>query len=163
MTAPFYIPTSVCEGTNFYKSSPVLVIIFLIFLAALHSMQDLSSPTRDQIHAPCGGSAVLTIGLPGNSIFLITAILLCYLCYSVVNVSLLLWGKGQSPKVHRPLSLNSFDWFHSSLGGFPGGSAGKESACNLGNLGLIPGLGRSPGEGKGYPLQYSGLENSMGS
>ena len=45
--------------------------------------------------------------------------------------------------------------------GFPGGSDGKESACNVGDLGLIPGLGRSPGEGKGYPLQYSGLENSM--
>ena len=45
--------------------------------------------------------------------------------------------------------------------GFPCGSAGKESACNMGDLGLIPGLGRSPGEGKGYPLQYSGPENSM--
>ena len=45
--------------------------------------------------------------------------------------------------------------------GFPGGSAGKESASNAGDLGSIPGLGRSPGEVKGYPLQYSGLENSM--
>ena len=45
--------------------------------------------------------------------------------------------------------------------GFPCGSAGKESACNEGDLGLIPGLGRSPGEEKVYPLQYSGLENSM--
>jgi len=45
--------------------------------------------------------------------------------------------------------------------GFPCGSAGKESTCNVGDLGLIPGLGRSPGEGKGYPLQYSGLENFM--
>ena len=45
--------------------------------------------------------------------------------------------------------------------GFPGGSAVKESACNVGNLGLIPGLGRSPEEGKGYPLQYFVLENSM--
>ena len=45
--------------------------------------------------------------------------------------------------------------------GFPCGSTGKKSACNEGDLGLIPGLGRSPGEGKGYPLQYSGLENSM--
>ena len=45
---------------------------------------------------------------------------------------------------------------------FPGASPGKESACNVGDLGLIPGLGRSPGEGKGYQLQYSGLENSMG-
>ena len=44
---------------------------------------------------------------------------------------------------------------------FPCGSAVKKSACTEGNLGLIPGLGRSPGEGKGYPLQYSGLENSM--
>ncbi|KAI4539504.1 hypothetical protein MG293_010896 [Ovis ammon polii] len=41
------------------------------------------------------------------------------------------------------------------------GSVGKESACNVGDLGSIPGLGRSPGEQKGYPLQYSGLENSM--
>ena len=41
------------------------------------------------------------------------------------------------------------------------GSAGKESACNTGDLGSIPGLGRSPGEGKGCPLQYSGLEKSM--
>ena len=45
--------------------------------------------------------------------------------------------------------------------GFPCGSAGKESACNEGDLGSIPGLGRNPGEGKGYPLQHSGLENSM--
>ena len=45
--------------------------------------------------------------------------------------------------------------------GFPCGSAGKESTCNVGELGLMPGLGRSLGEGKGYTLQYSGLENSM--
>jgi len=45
--------------------------------------------------------------------------------------------------------------------GFPGGSAGKESACNAGDLGSIPGVGRSPGEGNSYPLQYSDLENSM--
>ena len=44
---------------------------------------------------------------------------------------------------------------------FPGGSDGKETACNVGNLDLILGLGRSPGDGKGYPLQYFGLENSM--
>ena len=45
--------------------------------------------------------------------------------------------------------------------GFPGGSAVKESAFSVGDLGSVPGLGRSPGEGKGYPLQYSGLENSI--
>ena len=45
--------------------------------------------------------------------------------------------------------------------GFPCDSAGKKSTCNAGDLGSIPGLGRSPGEENGYPLQYSGLENSM--
>ena len=45
--------------------------------------------------------------------------------------------------------------------GFPCGLVGKESACNVGDLGLIPGLGKSPGKGKGYPLRYSGLEKSM--
>ena len=45
--------------------------------------------------------------------------------------------------------------------GFPCGSDSKESARNVGDLGSIPGLGRPPGEGKGYPLQYPGLENSM--
>ena len=45
--------------------------------------------------------------------------------------------------------------------GLPCGPAGRESACNVGDLGWIPGLGRSPGEGKGYPLQYSALENPM--
>ena len=45
--------------------------------------------------------------------------------------------------------------------GFPDSSVGKESSCNAGDPGWIPESGRSPGEGKGYPLQYSGLENSM--
>ena len=45
--------------------------------------------------------------------------------------------------------------------GFPGSPDGKESTCNAGDHGLIPGLGRSPEEGIGYPLQYSGLQNSM--
>ena len=52
---------------------------------------------------------------------------------------------------------------HIFIGGFPCGSAGKESACNAGDLGTIPGLGRSPGEENSYPLQYFGLENSMDS
>ena len=51
-------------------------------------------------------------------------------------------------------------WFSTWLG-FPCGSDGKESTCNVGDLDSIPGLGRSPGEGNGYLLQYSGLENSM--
>ena len=54
------------------------------------------------------------------------------------------------------------DRLHTSVFlGFPCGSAGKEYACNASDLDSIPRLGRSPGEGKGYPLQYSGLENSM--
>ena len=51
--------------------------------------------------------------------------------------------------------------FHYGSFGFPGGSDGKESACNAGDLGLIPGLERSPGEGKDYSPQCSGMENSM--
>ena len=50
----------------------------------------------------------------------------------------------------------------SSLWGFPGGSDGKESACHTRDPGLIPGLGRSPGEGNGYPLQYSGQRSLRG-
>ena len=49
----------------------------------------------------------------------------------------------------------------SVLVGFPGGSAGKESACSAGDPGFVPGSGRSPGEGQGNPLQFSCLENSM--
>ena len=68
------------------------------------------------------------------------------------------------------LDSSSFWWLPAFLGvsmrlsretGFPCGSAGKESACNAGDRGSIPGLGRSPGGGKSYPLQYSALGNSM--
>ena len=52
--------------------------------------------------------------------------------------------------------LSNFNSLH-----FSDSSVGKECACNAGDPSSIPGLGRSPGEGKGYPLQYSGLENSM--
>ena len=70
-----------------------------------------------------------------------------------------------SPKVSEGLdsaqleSWNSYLDFQSN--GFPGGTNSKESVCNAGDLDLIPGLGRSPGEGNGTPLQYSCLENSM--
>ena len=50
---------------------------------------------------------------------------------------------------------------HSSILGLPFGSVGEESTCSAGDLGSSPEFGRSPGEGKGYPLHYSGLENSM--
>ena len=57
-------------------------------------------------------------------------------------------------------TLHSFLKLNNNPLGFPCGSAGKEFACNVGDLGSIPGLGRLPGEGKGYPLQYSSLKNS---
>ena len=59
----------------------------------------------------------------------------------------ILWGRDRLP---TPVFI-----------GFPCGSAGKDSSCNAGNLGWIPELGRSPGEGNSYRLQYSGVENSM--
>ena len=71
----------------------------------------------------------------------------------VVEFSLATWEAGDQFPADAKGRLFSLGFLH--------GLAGKESACNVGNLGLIPGLGRSPGEGKGYPLQYSGLENSM--
>ena len=65
------------------------------------------------------------------------------------------WKRG-----HDALSINKIESVIKCVG-FPCGSAVKESACNAGDLGSIPGLGRSPGEGTGYPLQNSGLENAM--
>ena len=71
-----------------------------------------------------------------------------------------------SPPPHTngqpPWGYSSNFWDHHwNFWASPCGSAGKESSCNVGDLGSIPGLGRSPGEGKGYPLQYSGLETSI--
>ena len=76
------------------------------------------------------------------------------------------WGPALSPSI-KPLSTPQLPLKSLFFGtsqprlGFPGGSADKESACSLGDLGSNPGLGRSPGEGKHYELQSSGLENSM--
>ena len=67
------------------------------------------------------------------------------------------------PISHLDNNASSIVWVHCIVWGFPGGSTGKESTCNAGDLGSISGLGRSPGEEKGHPLQYSGLENSMDS
>ena len=69
--------------------------------------------------------------------------------YKNTNIYLNIWIK---------LYTHTHTHTHTS---FPGGSDGKESVCNAGDLGSVPGLRRSPGEGNGYPLHYSGLENSM--
>ena len=58
-------------------------------------------------------------------------------------------------------SVYSVWYYPCSQLSFPGGSDSKETASNIGDLGSIPGLGKSPGEGNGYPLQYSCLENTM--
>ena len=67
--------------------------------------------------------------------------------------------KGHEVSSKKSVCVHIHTYIH--ILGFPGGSASKESACKVGGLGSVPGLGRSPGQGKGYPLQYSGLENSM--
>ena len=66
-------------------------------------------------------------------------------------------GKSTLQKLHNCLGIFGCSWGE----GFPGDSVSKASACNVEDLGLIPGLGRSPGEGNGNPLQYSCLENSI--
>ena len=86
----------------------------------------------------------------------------------VCGLSLVVAQRLSCPAVHGIKTLVQFLGWEDLLEkgkathkGFSCGSAGKESPCNVGDLGLIPGLGRSPGEGKGYPLQYSVLQNSM--
>ena len=74
------------------------------------------------------------------------------------------YNENQGWKRFNTLVVNvwaEFEFMYAWHQASPGSSAGKESTCNAGDVGPIPGLGRSPGEGKGYPLQYSGLENSM--
>ena len=59
------------------------------------------------------------------------------------------------------IDLPKLTQYYTAIMGFLGGSNGEKSACNAGDVGSIPGLGRSTGEGNGYPLQYSCMENSM--
>ena len=73
-------------------------------------------------------------------------------------------GPANGTSVHGTEDEEEEDWFNQNLGqvgGFPCGSSGKEPACNAGNLGFIPRLGRSAGKRNGYPLQYFSLENFM--
>ena len=88
---------------------------------------------------------------------------------AILKNGLCLYTYSHLKKYSFPLWFILRDWIHWRRDrlptpvflGFPCGSAGKESACNAGDLGSVLGLGRSPGDGKGYLLQYSGLENSM--
>ena len=84
-----------------------------------------------------------------------------------IHMSLPSWTFLHFPPHPPPLGIANSHWLPTlhvvmCMLGFPGGSDGKESACNAEDVGLIPWLGRSPGEGNGYPLYYCCLENSMG-
>ena len=78
----------------------------------------------------------------------------------IFNLSVLNFRSYPREKYSHLIILDKLDKFYVKLG-FSGGSDGKESACNAGDLSSIPGLGRSPGGGQSNPLQYSCLENSM--
>ena len=82
----------------------------------------------------------------------------CCCNVSLINKTSLLYWKKKRSWLRECLPISKY---LELCGGFPDSSVGKESSCNAGDLGSIPGLERSPGEGKGYPLWYSGLENSM--
>ena len=100
-----------------------------------------SCPTR---------SDPMDCSLPGSSV------------HGIFQARVLKWGAMAFFEIQKYAALNKIKFIsHPVRRGFPCGSAGKESACNVGDLGLIPGLGKSPGEGNGNPLQYSRLENSM--
>ena len=99
---------------------------------------------------------------------LIFHILILYLTHSfnlcVLNSSVSHFSKQKAKKKKKQIYYShSVKWkYLLPYLGFPGGPDDKESPCNAGDLGSIPGLGRSPGEGKGYPLQYSCLDNPHG-
>ena len=140
----------------------------------LQGMGHLSSPTRDWTCTPCSGRWNLNHCWQGKPLFI--HLTLYSLVKNLLDLCLI-----------HPVAMGSDDWIITfrqsaltfeqirhrkkklsfechkdfSVISFPCGSAGKESTCSAGDLGSIPGLGRSPGEGKGYPLQDSGLENSM--
>ena len=88
--------------------------------------------------------------LPGSSV------------HGILQAKILEWVSMPSSRgSSRPRDQTHISYFSCTGKDFPGGSDGKESACDAGDLGLIPGSGRSPGEENGYPFQYSCLENSM--
>ena len=114
----------------------------------LRGMWDLSSQTRDRTHITCTGSQPLKHQRSPHPLF--------FQFFSHGGLYRLL------SRIPCAISQIIFSYYFGSFG-LPCGSAGKESTSNVGDLGSIPGLGRSPRERKRYSLQYSGLENSMDS
>ena len=80
--------------------------------------------------------------------------------YHLTEAGGVIWDCTGRTELIMDLKYPYFKIYLGNSQGFPDSSVGKESACNLGDLGSVPGLGRSPGKGKVYPLQYSGLANS---
>ena len=124
--------------------------------ASLHGVRNLCERAGTQIPLPSTGTQH-TPALQGLDVLTVPVFFLpSFLFYTVSQV--LCIKTDQLLEVYRrSLNLDS----HTENQGFPGGSEVKASACNAGDLGSIPGLGRSPGEGNGNPLQYSCLENSV--
>ena len=138
----FTFPPATHKGSSFSTSFLISILLSMVL---------------DNSH-PNGCQKVLTVVL--ICIFLMTNdIEHFFMCWSFAY----LWRNVYSSTLHIFYVVCFLLSCRSSLYvlGFPGSSAGKESACNAGDLGSVPGLGRSPGEGKGYPLQYFCLENSM--
>ena len=96
-----------------------------------------------------------------NKLYQVNALRVCMCLWACLCVCVCARaGLSDYREKYGSISMSFWTWLIWSMG-FHCGSAGEESPCNSGDLGLIPGLGRSPGEGKDYPPQYSGLENSM--
>ena len=135
--------------------SPLLLVqLFTTAGPADHQQRQL--PTRN-VTAECRHGSLTVTAFCDSSLWL------THWVFSAAQSSLKAWTCPSMipfPEPHFPMSSHSWitcNFYH----GFPGDSDGKESACNVGDRGSIPGLGRSPGEGNSYPLQYSCLENPM--
>ena len=147
-----WLKPAVCK--DIYHSLYFFIILFILFLAALGFLCcvgfSLGAASRGYSLVTVGGLLVVVASLAAES-SLIGQLVKNPPAMQETPVQLLGW--------EDPLEKGKAT--HSSILGPPCRSAGKESTRNAVDLGSIPGLARSPGEGKGYPLQYSGLENSM--
>ena len=151
----------------------ISLLFFFYILAGPHGMWDVPSMTRDE--ACTLGSPVKHCPYMHGLIYglsILSPWCMClFLCeHHTVLITIVLQyslksGIEMPPALFFFFRIALYVWhllcLHKHFRGFPGGSDDKESPCNAGDLGLIPGLGRSPGEGTGYPLQQSCLENSM--
>ena len=140
--------------TGFYPAVDVQIYMVYLFLTFWEILHTARKPAwlffKVKINGPCKKPRT---DFPGGSIRI-------RLPMQGIRVRSLVPEDSTCCRATKPQRVSLCATITESLG-FPGGSDGKENACNVGDLASIPGLGRSPGEGNGYPLQYSGLENSM--